>query len=244
MPPRKYRPTFFFHLLRAKVFFSLLTILTLLVQHSQSRKFFPPWIRYTSSACFVCRQSSSRWCLLFHPSLRSGSTLLLTSRVHLSPPVVVYGSNRPYQSSLYRLNFNPPSTITLLYHAVASSLPSRYGRERFRSSSVQRSSPTCLPRRAILVLFLYWLAGYPSPVLADRISTFQYLNSSLALSATSCPRTTSRYLRFAYQSLPVTSSRLCQPKKVLRPFLEECVRYSSQITIRLNDFRPHWDICA
>jgi hypothetical protein len=83
------------------------------------------------------------------PSLHyiQGSTLLLTSRVRF--PVVVFGLNHIYQSSLYRLNPNPPPTITLLYHAIVSSLPSRHSGRRFRPPSAHH------PRRAIPALFLH-----------------------------------------------------------------------------------------
>ena len=111
------------------------------------------------------------------PLLRLGSALLLTPSVY-SSLLFFFGLNHYYQSSLYRLNSNPPPTITLLYHAVVFSLPSCVKRQ-FRPSSQFITHPLTACR-AILALFLHWFAIYPSRVL-ERTSAFQYFDFHLAL---------------------------------------------------------------
>ena len=186
MPPRKYRPLFFFSLLRAFFpyeprSFSLSLPYLLYLFNVRNREIFPPWIRYTFSMCFVCRRLSfsSRRCLLFHPFITFGlRPPPYTKRLLSSLLLFFFGLNHYYQSSLYRLNSNPPPTITLLYHAVVFSLPSCVKRQ-FRSSPQFITHPLTACR-AILTLFLHWFAIYPSRVL-ERTSAFQYFDFHLAL---------------------------------------------------------------
>jgi len=96
--------------------------------------FFPPWVRYTFSACFVCRWSSSGGVFPSIPLLRSGSTLL-TPNVH-SPLLLLFWFKSLLSIIAVSLNPNPPPAITLLYHAVVFTLPSRYINRQLRPSSV------------------------------------------------------------------------------------------------------------
>ena len=150
----------------------------------------------------------------FIPHLRSGSTLLLTSRVHFSPPVVVYGLNRPYQSSLYRLNPNPPSTITLLYHAVVPPCQAVMANGSFTHHQfITKQFAT--PCHSGIVSSYIGLAYNSSPVL-ERTSALQYSNFSLALCVASCSRILSRRLHFTHQFLLVTSPKPHQRRRVSR----------------------------
>jgi len=168
--------------------FPPLTILTLLVQRSQSRTFFPPWVRYTFSTCFVCRQSSFRWCLPLPPLYYIRAP---PPYIPYSFPLVIFGLNHPYQSSLYRLNPNPPHHHIVI-SCSRSSLPTRYSERQFRSSSVHHP-PAChtSPSQRCFHVGLQYILALP-------LGEFELLSRSL------CPRflphILSRYLRFAHRS--------------------------------------------
>jgi hypothetical protein len=176
VPRCKYRTPVFCFPLRSKVFLSLLTILTLLVQRSHREiSFYLGFVIPFPRALFVDGHPSGG----VSPSillLRPGSTLLLTSSVHSSPSCC-FGLNHLYQSSLYRLNSNPPPPLHCyitqsfsLCQAVISN--GGFAHHQFITH------PLTMP--AISALFLHWLAIYLSPVL-ERISTLQYFDFHLAL---------------------------------------------------------------
>ena len=122
-----------------------LTILTLLVQRSRSRTFFPPWVRYTFHMCFVCRQSSSRWCLLFHPFITSGLSTLLIFRIHF-PPSCYFWFESPL--SIITVSFESQSSPPLHCYIMQSFLFAK-PLQRTMVSLIVSSSPTSLPRRAV-----------------------------------------------------------------------------------------------
>lgn len=167
-------PVFCF-LLRAKVILSLLSILTLLVQHFAIAKFLSTLGSLYLFQSFVRRWSSFRWCLPPHP--------FITFRLH-PPPYIersfsscCFGLNHFYQSSLYRLNSNPSPR----HYIVISSSRFLLAKPLYQTAvSPIISSSICLPRGAIPALCLHWFAIYPNPVL-ERISALRYFDLYLAL---------------------------------------------------------------
>ena len=188
----------------------LLTILTLLVQRSRSRAFFLPWVRYTFTRALFVDSHPSGGVSSSTPSLHSGSTLL-TSRIHFPPSCCYFGLNHPYQSSLYRLNPNPPH-----HHIVISCnrflLAKPLQRTAVRSSSVHR--PPAYHAVPFRRWSPYWLAVYPG------LPWSEFRLFSCSLCHQFFPRILSRYLRFAHRSLLVISSKSRQHRKVSRSLLE------------------------
>ena len=183
-----------------------LTTLTLLVQRSQSRTFFPPWVRYTFHVCFVCRQSSFRWCLLFHPFITFG----------LHPPYIPYSF-----SSCYFWFESPLSIITVSFESQSSPPLHCYIMQSFLfANPLQRtavslivsSSHTLATPRHSGVVPIYWHIPVPPS------NEFQILSYSLCRQF--FPRILPRYLRFAHRPLLVISSKSRQNGKVSRSLLE------------------------
>lgn len=150
MPPRKYHPPGFLPSYEPRSFSPSLPYLLYWFNVRDRENVFLPWVRYTFSFS----------CALFvdsHPSASGGvstSTPLHyvqapPSSLHpvfISSPLVIFGLNQPYQSSLYRLNPNPPHPLHCYITQSVSSLPSRCGELRFRSSPVHHPLPA---RRAV-----------------------------------------------------------------------------------------------
>jgi len=175
VPPREYRSKVFLPLTTQGLFlpphYTYFTGSTFAIAN-----FFPPWVRYTFFVCFVCRRHPSGGVSSI-PSLLSGSTRLLTSFSFL----LFFGLNHPYQSSLYRLNPNPPHHYIVI--SCSRFLPAK-PLWRTAVSPIINSSPAHLPHHAILASFRHWHATYLSTVLG-RTSAFRYSNFTLALSPAS-----------------------------------------------------------
>lgn len=112
--------------------------------------------------------------------LRSGSTIFLTPSVRFPPFCCCFGLNHFYQSLLYRLNSNPPPTVTLLHPATVFPSSRCYSEWRLRTVQHLPIYPTA--RRVVSPVGLSQPTLYMSQRALERSSMFPHFKFTFAVS--------------------------------------------------------------